>query len=103
VAGDKPTYTYRFLEEAEADFLEGLRFYAERDRAVARRFDRLIKHAVAIIVDNPERWPLKDGSHRYVVRHGFPYTVAYGVDGRLVSIIAVAHHSRDPASWKVRR
>lgn len=36
MASDKPTY--RFLEEAEADFLEGLRFYAERDRAVARRF-----------------------------------------------------------------
>ncbi len=53
MAGDKPTYTYRFLEEAEADFLEGLSFYAERDRTVARRFDRLIKHAVAIIVDTP--------------------------------------------------
>jgi plasmid stabilization system protein ParE len=57
VAGDRPTYTYRFLKEAEADFLERLRFYAERDRAVARRFDRVIKHAVAIIVDNPDRWP----------------------------------------------
>ena len=72
MAKDKPAY--RFLKEAEADFLEGLRFYAERDRAVARRFDQLIKRTVALIVDNPVRWP-----------------------------IAVAHHSRDPASWKDRR
>jgi plasmid stabilization system protein ParE len=102
VAADKPVYTYRFLEEAEADFLEGLRFYAERDRAVARRFDRLIKRTVALILDNPDRWPVKDGSHRYVLRR-FPYTVAYVVESQLVSIIAVAHHSRDPASWKDRR
>jgi plasmid stabilization system protein ParE len=103
VASDKPAHTYRFLEEAEADFLEALRFYDERDRAVARRFDRLIKRAIAIIIENPERWPVKDGSHRYVLRHGFPYTIAYVVDGRMVSIIAVAHHSRDPASWRERR
>jgi hypothetical protein len=37
VASDKPAY--RFLQEAEADFLEGLRFYTERDGAVARRFN----------------------------------------------------------------
>jgi toxin ParE1/3/4 len=94
--------TYRFLEEAEKDFLEGLRFYAERDRAVARRFDQLIKRAVALIVENPQGWPVKDGSHRYVLRR-FPYVVAYVVDGQLVSIIAVAHQSRDPASWQGRR
>jgi plasmid stabilization system protein ParE len=100
VASDKPTY--RFLEEAEADFLEGLRFYAERDRAVARRFDQLIKRTISIIVENPGRRPVKDGSHRYVLRR-FPYIVAYVADGPLVSIIAVAHHSRDPASWEDRR
>ena len=92
----------RFLEEAEADFLEGLRYYADRDRDVARRFDRLIKRTVALIVENPHRWPVKDGSHRYVLSR-FPYTVAYLTEGQLVSIIAVAHHSRDPASWQSRR
>jgi len=102
VASDKPVYTYRFLEEAEADFLQGLRFYAERDLSVARQFDRLIKRTVAIIVDNPRRWPIKDDSHRYVLRR-FPYTVAYVREEGLVSIIAVAHHKRDPPSWEGRR
>jgi plasmid stabilization system protein ParE len=100
VASGRPAY--RFLEEAEADFLAGLRFYAERDRAVARRFDQLIRQTIARIVENPGRWPLKDGSHRYVLQR-FPYTVAYVVEGQLVSIVAVAHHSRDPDSWKDRR
>lgn len=41
MVSDKPTF--RFLEEAEADFHESLRYYVEHDRAVAERFDRLIK------------------------------------------------------------
>jgi plasmid stabilization system protein ParE len=102
VASDKPHYTYRFIEEAEADFLEGLRFYAERDRDVARRFNQLIRRAVALIVDDPGRWPVKNGSHRYILRR-LPYAVAYVVEGQVVSIIAVAHQRRDPASWKDRR
>jgi plasmid stabilization system protein ParE len=100
VAGAEPAY--RFLKEAEADFLEGLRFYADRDLAVARRFDQLIKRTVAIIVDSPRRWPIKDGSHRYVLRQ-FPYTVAYVLEGERPLIMAIAHHSRDPASWQDRR
>lgn len=101
MASDNPGY--RFLEEAEADFLEGLRYYAERDLAIARRFDKLIKRTAALIVDSPERWPNKNGSHRYVLRR-FPYTVAYVIeDGPLVSIIAVAHHKRDPGTWEHRR
>ena len=99
-SGDRPAY--RFLEEAEADFLEGLRHYADHDRDVARRFDQLIKRAVALIVENPGRWPTKNGSHRYVLRR-FPYTVAYVFEADLVSIIAVAHHGRNPASWESRR
>jgi plasmid stabilization system protein ParE len=52
-SGDRPAY--RFLEAAEADFLGGLRHYADRDRDVARRFDQLIKRTVALIVENPGR------------------------------------------------
>jgi plasmid stabilization system protein ParE len=97
---DRPTL--RFLEEAEADFHEGLRYYVERDRAVAQRFDRLIKRTTGLVVENPGRWPIKNGSHRYVLRR-FPYTVAYIFHDDIVSIIAVAHHRRDPASWENRR
>jgi hypothetical protein len=32
----------------------------------------------------------------------FPYTIAYLTDGKKITIIAVAHHKRDPASWQDR-
>jgi DNA topoisomerase IA len=44
--------------------------------AIARRFAQLIKRTVALIVENPGRWPTKNGSHRYRLRR-FPCTVAY--------------------------
>jgi toxin ParE1/3/4 len=100
VASDRPKL--RFLQEAEADFHEALRFYQQRDREVARRFDRLIKRTTALILDGPDRWPIRKGSHRYVLRR-FPFTVAYVFGEGIVSIIAVAHHKRDPASWERRR
>jgi plasmid stabilization system protein ParE len=100
VVSDKTTW--RFLREAEADFLEALRHYQERDPAVARRFDHLIRRVTTLIADSPERWPIRNGSRRYVLRR-FPFTVAYLFDGGIVSIIAVAHHKRDPGSWEHRR
>ena len=100
MVSDRPRL--RFLREAEVDFHEALRFYNRRDRDVARRFDRLVKRATVLILDSPGRWPTRNGSHRYAVRK-FPFTVAYLFEDDVVSIIAVAHHKRDPASWEHRR
>ena len=100
MASDRPKL--RFLQEAEADFHQALRFYRQRDREVAHRFDRLIKRTTVLILESPDRWPIRKGSHRYVLRK-FPFTVAYTFADSIVSIIAVAHHKRDPASWEDRR
>jgi hypothetical protein len=61
-----------------------------------------VNRAAATIADAPERWPVKDGTRRYILGR-FPYTLAYYVEGAVVSIIAVAHHNRAPGSWAARR
>jgi hypothetical protein len=46
--------------------------------------DNCAPHSVvALIVDNPQRWPAKDGSQQYGPQSA-PYTVAYVVDGQLI-------------------
>jgi hypothetical protein len=60
-----------------------------------------IRSAIDVIAVAPERWPIRRGKHRYVMRR-YPYTIAYLTDGKVVSIVAVAHQSRDPASWQDR-
>ncbi len=92
----------RFIDEASADFLDALSRYSERDLDVAESFNRSIANAVSTIRDAPKRWPIKDGSHRFILRR-FPYTIAYYIDVDIIWIVAVAHHSRDPASWIHRR
>lgn len=61
-----------------------------------------MKRSAATIAAAPERWPIKDKTRRYVLGR-FPYTLAYYFDGALITIIAVAHHRREPASWSSRR
>jgi plasmid stabilization system protein ParE len=60
-----------------------------------------IRNAMDVIAAAPERWPIRRGKHRFVMRL-YPYTIAYLSDGKTVTIVAVAHHSRDPASWQDR-
>jgi toxin ParE1/3/4 len=97
-----PAERLRFIEEARADFREALRWYTQRDPELGAAFSRAVKRATATISDAPDRWPVKDGTHRYLLGH-FPYTIAYYIEGRVVSVIAVAHQSRDLASWSSRR
>jgi plasmid stabilization system protein ParE len=54
-----------------------------------------------MILRAPGRWPVQDGTHRYVLRR-FPYTIAYRVVAGQVVIMAVAHHRREPGSWEGR-
>lgn len=97
MVSDKPTF--RFLEEAEADFHEGLRYYVKHDRVVAERFDRLIKRTTARIVESPLRWPIKNGSRRYVLPR-FPYTIAYRVS-RIASTARSFPLSRSPITAEI--
>jgi plasmid stabilization system protein ParE len=92
----------RFLAEARQDLREAVLWYAQRDPEVAATFARAVERAAAVIGDAPERWPLKNGTRRYVVGR-FPYTIAFHVDEATIWIVAVAHHRRDPGAWSPRR
>lgn len=97
-----PAKPVRFIEEAQADFHKALRWYTQRDPELGEAFSRAVKRATSTISEALERWPVKDGTHRYLLGL-FPYTIAYYNEARALSVIAVAHQERDPASWSSRR
>jgi plasmid stabilization system protein ParE len=92
----------RFSAPARADFRNAAVWYEEQRPGLGDEFSRAVRAAATLIASGPERWPEKHGLRRYVLRR-FPYTIAYRFASDSVEILAVAHHSRDPASWTDRR
>jgi plasmid stabilization system protein ParE len=89
-----------FSPAARADIREATSWY-EENAGLGEVFYSAIRHATDVIAAAPERWPVRRGKHRYVMRR-YPYTIAYLTDGKSVTIVAVAHQKRDPASWQER-
>jgi toxin ParE1/3/4 len=94
---------YSFLTEAEAEYLEAIRFY-EGQRAglgnvLILEFERIIGFAI----EKPEAWKLVHHSGiRRVNLSRFPYSIFYRVYHNEVQVTAFAHHRRRPGYWLTR-
>lgn len=83
----------RILSSAERDIADALNWYIERNTLAAERLEEEIDGAISKIAHAPERFPLLDETHRYVLLRRFPYYVAYRIEQSDVLIIAVRHTS----------
>jgi plasmid stabilization system protein ParE len=90
-------------EGAEEDYVESLRWYAERSKHAAQGFEAEFGEALEAIVENPERYPTCDARHRFYLMKRYPFQVIYrkATDDDLL-IVAVAHASRRPGFWSKR-
>lgn len=88
--------------EAEAEFLNAVKYYDHQDEGLADRFALLVETTVDRLLINPERRRCFYRECRKVKAEKFPYLVIYRVKGELLQIIAVAHTSRRPGYWKNR-
>ena len=97
-----PPVPVEFHPEAIEEARAARDWYAERDPAVAVRFLAELDRAVAIISDNPERWPIHHhGMHRYLLRR-FPYSLVYRFEQGCLRVIACQHARRRPGYWRGR-
>jgi toxin ParE1/3/4 len=87
---------------ASRDLRWATKRYRERNRDIAADFVKAVDHAIAKIVADPQRWPLKNRWRRYYLKR-FPFTIAYREVGELIEIGAVAHQKRRPDYWTRRR
>ena len=91
-----------FSPAARADLRDAVSQYQEQREGRGETFRSAVRHAIdKFIAPAPQRWPVRRGKHRYVMRR-FPYTIAYLTDGTRIMIVAIAHQKRDPASWQER-
>jgi len=92
----------RFLEEAEDEFLEAIRYYTKQSRGIGADFVSEVRLAIDLIVSYPEGTPLiRPSVHRKVLRR-YPYSLLYTIEPDGVLVIAVMRQSRRPGYWHRR-
>jgi plasmid stabilization system protein ParE len=93
----------KFHPEARVDLKEAKAFYRHRSPLAAVAFAQEIDAAIARIAEASTRYPVGEhGTRELVLPWRFPYTIVYRIRVRLIVVIAVAHHSREPGYWRRR-
>ncbi len=79
------------------------KWYAARSQEAADRFMAELDRVIAMIAENPTRWPeYRRGARRLRLRR-FPYAALYRVEPEVVLVVAIAHQRRKPGYWASRR
>ena len=90
-----------FRPEAEADLVAAVSFYEEKRPGLGRELVSAIERALAAIEEAPGAQPLFHHGHacrRYKLAR-FPVAIVFNEDeAQTVTVIAVAHARRRPAS-----
>ena len=95
--------TQDFGPAARQELLQAAQWYlGEGGTTLAGSFERAVQRALLTLALMPRigspshagtrTWPIKD----------FPYTLVYRVLGDALTVIAVAHQSREPGYWRDR-
>jgi plasmid stabilization system protein ParE len=77
--------------------------YADQSPALALQFIDAVKDALQRVRASPMAWRIIDEDVRRCLTRGFPYGVFYTVERDFISILAIAHCSREPGYWRARR
>jgi plasmid stabilization system protein ParE len=92
----------RFLEEAEAEFLKEVQYYADVQANGAVRFRMAVEEAAARALSFPlAGQPYRSRTRRVFVK-GYPFFLVYLPEPEGVVILAVVHEARRPGYWLTR-
>lgn len=88
--------------EAEAEILQALEWYAERSVIAARAFVQELSSMIVLAAHSPQTWPRSAANTRHIVFPRFPFDLVFRMQGETVEIVAVAHQRRRPGYWQYR-
>ena len=93
---------YTFHPEAEAEFVDAIGYYEEREPGLGYDFAIEVHSAIENILSFPKAWTVLEDDIRRCQTTRFPYGVIYSQDGDMIFILAVMHLHREPDYWKER-
>jgi plasmid stabilization system protein ParE len=92
----------RFLEEAEAELDEAVRFYNDERTGLGFELASQVERSISNIMRMPESWSLISRRARKCTVWRFPFVIIYYVAEDSIVIIAIMHAKRRPNYWKER-
>ena len=97
--------TRRFVlrQRAEDDIQAVFEWYESQRPGLGEEFLSKLRVRLEAIREYPESSPLIYRQVRLAVVAGFPYVVFYVAQPAQVSVLAILHHHRSPATWPVRK
>ena len=95
----------QFLPAARQDLVDAAQWYLEDGGpAVAEQLGSAVERAVQLLAQMPQiGTAYNSGPLRTWPPKRYPYTVVYRVQGDVLTVMAVAHQSREPGYWVGRR
>ena len=96
------TIEVRFHPEAVEELRAAFLWYFDHNPIVSHSFQAEVEHAVEIITEDPNRWPMLTKSERKYVFPRFPFNLIYRINEGVIEVIAIAHQMRRPGYWKKR-
>lgn len=95
--------TPTFSPAARQDLLAAAQWYlAEGGMSVAERFEQDVQRALRLLAAMPRMGRAqRDGIRTWPLKR-FPFLVVYRVHGDVLTVVALAHQSRDPGWWHGR-
>ncbi len=93
----------RFLEEAQAEFLEQILYYEEHEKGLGDRFRESVEVAITLAAAHPKLGSLWKLRTRRVFLKGFPFSVVYRTEAAELIVFAIAHFKRRPTYWRRRK
>lgn len=93
----------RLHPAAQRELDEATAYYDVESPGLGGAFLDEIEHAFTQILAFPEASPFGRAPIRVKILVAFPYSMHYAVDGDVVLVLSLAHHSRRPFYWRGRR
>ncbi len=91
-----------FHVEAEWELSEAVGYYEQISSGLGLRLEEETRHALASILEMPERYPPKNNGTRICLLRRFPFAVYFMEFQQRIWVVAFAHTSRRPYYWRER-
>lgn len=96
------TFRVRLFDAAAAEVEHERHWYRQRSEYAETAFLRELEHAIAAVLEAPDRWPRYIAGTRRYVFPTFPFSLVYFVEDDVVLVVSIAAEHKEPGYWRER-